>query len=49
MIGRCRGCEEEFEQAYEFQKCGLYLAINPFEKGHLRIIMVDDKGNIIVS
>ena len=57
MIGNCKGCQEEFYQAYEYQKQGLYLATtassSPSErigrKGHFGLLMVNDKGKIIIQ
>ena len=57
MISNCKGCEEELYQAYEYQQQGLYLATsmnckmsqNIGRKGHFGLIMVNDKGKIIVQ
>ena len=51
MIPNCKGCEEEFMQALEYQEQGLHLATmknssseNIGKKGHFFLIMVDDEG-----
>ena len=49
MIPNCRGCEEEFNIAYEYQEEGLYLTECPFKKGHFMLRMVNDKGKIVVE
>ena len=49
MITNCKGCKEELQMAYEHQEDGLHLAVNPFQKGHFHIIMVDDDGKIVVG
>ena len=53
MIPNCKGCVEELYQAYEYQREGLHLATSINNKGierkgHLFIVMVDDKGKIMV-
>jgi hypothetical protein len=48
MISKCRGCRYELNEAYFLQELGFHLAIDPFYKGHLFIIMVDDDGKIVV-
>ena len=50
MIPNCPGCEEEFLEIIEYSNQGLYFAGKSlFEKGHLIMIMVNDKGEIIVG
>ena len=49
MIPNCCGCRYELDEAYFLQQeYGFHLAIDPFYKGHLFIIMVDDDGKIVV-
>ncbi|KKM24542.1 hypothetical protein LCGC14_1603990 [marine sediment metagenome] len=50
MIANCPGCEQELfeiekwvEEGLHFAGCGLY------ERGHLLMIMVNDKGEVIVG
>ncbi|MBI1970081.1 hypothetical protein HYS48_05280 [Candidatus Woesearchaeota archaeon] len=52
MIPNCPGCEQELWDAFEYQQTeGWHLANDgkysvPGKKGHLCIIMVDDKGRV---
>jgi len=49
MIPNCKGCEEEFDMACEYQEENdLHLASWPFGKGHFHIVMVNDNGKIVV-
>lgn len=50
MISNCQGCQAELEAVFEYAEQGLHFAGKGlFEKGHLLMIMVDDKGEVIVS
>jgi len=54
MIPKCRGCQEELAEAFYQASRGLYLATTKKRTGigerkHFIIIMVDDKGKIIIS
>lgn len=51
VLPHCQGCEEELHAAYYYQEYyGLHLAdtwnTNLGSKKHLRIIMVDENGDI---
>lgn len=57
MVPNCYGCEFEFEDAYLNQeKYGLHLATSPnypmsenvASKGHFGMILVNDKGEIVI-
>jgi len=53
MKTNCKGCDQEFNDAYEYQEGGLYLVhsniTNLGVKGkHFNIIMVDNNGKIRV-
>jgi len=49
-IANCRGCKQELIDVFEFAEQGLHFAGSGlFEKGHLFMIMVDEKGEVIVS
>jgi len=54
MIANCRGCWYELNEAYKYQQYGLHLASTITrktvgERGHFGLIMVDDKGKIVVE
>lgn len=50
MIPNCQGCEIERELIEQYVEFGLHFAGKGlYEKGHLVMIMVDDKGIIRVS
>lgn len=52
MIPNCKGCEEELFEIERYSQDGydLYFAGSGlYEKGHLIMIMVNDKGEIIVG
>ena len=55
MIQNCDGCIEEFYQALEYQKQGLFFATTKYfdygieTRKHLFIMMVDETGKIIVG
>lgn len=50
MIANCKGCEIELYEIEEYSKQGLHFAgFGLYEKGHLLMIMVNDKGEIIVE
>lgn len=54
MEPNCRGCEEEWITACDYVKDGYHFATTKKRTGigeqkHLAIIIVDDKGRIIVS
>ena len=56
MIPNCEGCKCELEEAYNYQQKGLHLATcrkitNSYPEGrnHFCMIMVDDKGEIIIK
>jgi len=54
MIGNCEGCKAEWEEAISWVKKGYYLATTknyhgPFVRNHFFILIVDNKGKIIVS
>ena len=49
MKPNCRGCKEEFKQAYQYQKEGLFFAGSGIgERGHIRILMVDYRGEVVI-
>jgi len=49
-IANCEGCRFEREMIEEYTKQGLHFAGSGLqEKGHLFIIMVNDKGEVIIS
>ncbi len=46
----CRGCQAEFDAVLFHSEEGLHFTGKGlFEKGHLLMIMVNDKGEIIVG
>jgi hypothetical protein len=51
MIANCRGCRYELEDAYRWVYFGFHIAtakgIELFGKGHLNVIIVNDKGKVI--
>lgn len=50
MISNCPGCEYELEDIFNYTEQGLHFAgYGLFERGHLIMIMVDDKGKVIVG
>lgn len=50
MIANCRGCEAELFEIERFAEEGLHFAGQGlYEKGHLLMLMVNDKGEIIVE
>ena len=50
MIPNCQGCEYEFEEILNYSQQGLHFAgYGLFEKGHLTMIMVNNKGEVIVG
>ena len=50
MIANCLGCQIELGLIEEYSKEGLHFAGKGlYEKGHLFIRMVDDKGRIIIE
>ena len=50
MIPNCEGCKVELEAVEEYSKEGLYFAGKGlFEKGHLFILMVNNKGETEVE
>ena len=50
MISNCRGCEQELEEIEFYSDMGLRFAGSGlYEKGHLIMIMVNDKGKIIIG
>lgn len=56
MIGNCRGCQEDKSYAYERQQEGDHVATTPDwpssypnNKGHYHILIVNDKGKIVVQ
>jgi len=50
MIPNCPVCEEGLEMLEKYLEEGLHFAGSGlYEKGHLLIRMVDDKGRIIVE
>jgi hypothetical protein len=50
MIPNCLGCQIEKEMIEEYTQQGLYFAGKGLsEKGHLVMIMVNNKGEVIIS
>lgn len=50
MMANCQGCKEELGYIFELSAEGLHFAgVGFYEKGHLFIRMVNDKGEIIVE
>ena len=53
MIGNCAGCEAEFDEATLQVEQGYYVATAKgrefSSKGHLMIMLVDDKGRVVVG
>ena len=57
MIPNCMGCIEELKIAlYEQENNGLYMATDidfemsfPFCKGHFCLLMVNDKGELVIQ
>ena len=50
MIPNCDGCKEEYNCLMEMLEAGYNFAGKGFnEKGHLDIIIVNDKGEIIIG
>ena len=50
MISNCRGCEHELEDVFMYSEMNLRFAGSGlFEKGHLIMIMVNDKGEVMVG
>ena len=52
-MNKCKGCQVELEDAYEYQNKGLYLATSlerEFDKRkHFFLTMVNDEGEVIVE
>ena len=50
MIPNCNGCEYELLEAYEWQNRGCDIILDGMgERKHLFIIVLDNKGNIILE
>ena len=54
IISNCDGCEEEWEEAIDWVRKGYHLATTknyhgPGIRNHFFVLIVDDKGKIIVS
>ena len=50
MIANCKGCEIELYEVLRFVEEGLHFAGSGlYEKGHLIMIMVNNKGEVVVS
>ena len=54
IISNCDGCEEEWEEAIDWVRRGYHLATTknyhgPGIRNHFFVLIVDDKGKIIVS
>lgn len=50
MIANCRGCQVELWMIEEYSKIGFHFAGSGlYEKGHLRMIMVNDDGEVFVE
>lgn len=50
MIPNCKGCQEELFEIERYSEEGLYFAgYGLYESGHLIMIMVNEKGEIIVG
>lgn len=51
-VANCNGCQEEFSQAIMYQSKGLHLVQQEITKiglkGHIRIMLVNDDGKIVV-
>ena len=49
-VPNCEGCKEELEEIKECSKQGLHFAGQGlYEKGHLIMIMVNEKGEVMVG
>jgi hypothetical protein len=50
MIPNCAGCEEELNEACEWQNKGYNILLEGMgETRHLFLMVLDDKGNIILE